>query len=175
MGRMDEVERIIGTYHKDHPDISPIDRIIPLFLMSIIRGQQAKFDDAVKLLEEGRQLVQTHSTTSGLAYMEYTQARLHIVKKEWQAGFDAFSNLADLLQKSGARWYQARLYGEWADACLLRGGPDDPASAVSFYKKAILIYQDINLPRYIERMEARIASAFQLPRVQPTDDVGPLI
>ncbi len=152
MERVEDAEQVLNSFVMDHPEISPVDRIFSVMMLGAVRIRQGRIDEARKLLEDGHHMVEKYSTSSGKALVFYTQARLQVAQGEWQAAFETFDQLASILQGNGARWYQARIYREWADAHASRAEAGDAEQAVALYHRAIQIYKDLKLPRYIDRV-----------------------
>jgi tetratricopeptide (TPR) repeat protein len=89
-------------------------------------------------------------------WLSRAEAHLAAAEGRWPAALAAFERLAGLCRRVGARWYEARIAREWAEALVARGEAGDRQQAFSLLGKAAAEFDAIGAPFYAEQAEQRI-------------------
>jgi len=156
MGNLEEAERVLNTDIGSIEDIQYIDQLIQIFTLAAVYMRQNRLKDAQQLMEKGRAMVKSQPTFSGQAYLHYAEGRLAVAEKRWEDAFRLFEELVQLTEQLNTRWYQARVYHEWAQAYHLRNLEGDSGQAIKLLRRALEIYSDLNLPQFMTLVEEKL-------------------
>jgi len=156
MGNLEEAERVLNTDIGSIEDIQYIDQLIQIFTFAAVYMRQNRLKDAQQLMEKGRAMVKSQPTFSGQAYLHYAEGRLAVAEKRWEDAFRLFEELVQLTEQLNTRWYQARVYHEWAQAYHLRNLEGDSGQAIKLLRRALEIYSDLNLPQFMTLVEEKL-------------------
>lgn len=99
--------------------------VAPRGELAIVYAYQGRHKEAAALLHQAEEL-----SSGGDSYYEHGQlnqarALIAVCEQRWQEAFAYFATAVQNTEAIGARWFQADLTRQWAEAHLARGEPAD--------------------------------------------------
>ena len=89
--------------------------------------------------------------------MLWSESHLALLEGQWSQALTAFQATFDTLGSVKARWYQARVRIDWAEAHLARGESGDRERAVALLREAEAEFEAMGAHGYLERVRRRLA------------------
>jgi hypothetical protein len=89
-------------------------------------------------------------------YLSWCEAHLALLEEQWPEALAAFKATFDALGDAKARWYQARLLVDWAEAHLARGEAGDYERGLELLREAEAEFDAMGAHGYVERVRGRL-------------------
>jgi hypothetical protein len=93
--------------------------------------------------------------------LAWTESRLAFAEKRWADAWTAFECAHQIVAQCGACWYEAQILTEWADALAAHGAPDNLQQARNRYRQALALYEQMNIPLGIEKINQKLIALEQ--------------
>ena len=127
-------------------------------LESVRRTHRGELEAARNLLASAReQAAEQGELVLWEPYLSWAEASVALAEGQWPEALTAFKATYDSLGHVKARWYQARILIDWAEAHLARGEPGDRTRAGQLLQEAQAEFEAMGAQGYIERVKARLA------------------
>lgn len=156
MNQLEQAKQVMAETLQLGTVALPNDYAIASLVLCAIYIRQNHLKEARQLLENTRYAVASRPFFGSEAILKWTEARLAVAEGRWQEAFAIFAALEAALFRLSVPWYRARILEEWAEAHLRRGEKQDLSRAQAIILQAEKIYDELGLPRYIERLQKKI-------------------
>ena len=134
----------IGIYER-----GDLDGTSALCLLSELRACQGRLSDAHSLLRTAQDSTNQRPVVWQNVWLLWTEARVAAAAEQWTEALEAFEAAAGLCSQHGIRWWWARVLQEWAQTHALRGQPTDLARARVLLREALVLFEELDVPRYV--------------------------
>jgi serine/threonine protein kinase/tetratricopeptide (TPR) repeat protein len=158
-GRIEEAQAALAEANQYSQFLETSTKATILCLMAVVHLRQGDHDGTRHLIEEAHTLLSPRTFPQQNAYILWISAALAATEKRWQEALEDFSAADKLIASVGARWYQGRLLQDWADVYLMRNESGDQERARELLKKSLALYQNMDLPNFIQLTQDRLAEA----------------
>ena len=136
---------------------APYQHKMALYALTCVRARQGRPAEARTLLAETRRHLTWHMRVVDEARLTLAEALIAIAEHEWASALAYFAETARLFDRYGMRWWRARIILDWSAVYEQRGTPADLEHARSLLRDALILFEYLECPGYVERVQERIA------------------
>jgi serine phosphatase RsbU (regulator of sigma subunit) len=120
----------------------------PRCLLSEVRALEGRLQDARALLDTAQEEANLRPIALEKVWLLWAEARVAAIAERWTEALATFEAAAGLCSQLGIRWWWARVLQEWAIAHVSRGQPTDLARARVLLREALVMFEELGVPRY---------------------------
>ncbi len=131
--------------------------ILAQCMQGVRLARQGELEAANRLLTTAReQAIKQGELVRWEPYLSWAAAHLALLEGRWPEALAAFKATHDSLGHMKARWYQARVLIDWAEAHLARGEPGDSDRAAELLSEAEAEFEAMGAHGYLQRVKERL-------------------
>ncbi|HRQ40873.1 MAG TPA: protein kinase [Chloroflexota bacterium] len=99
--------------------------VSPRTELAVVYAYQGRHEEAAALLRQAEELVGDGVSFHEQGQLNQAKALIAVRQRRWQEAFGHFAQAVQSAEAIGARWFQADITRQWAEAHLARGEADD--------------------------------------------------
>ncbi|MCL4267752.1 MAG: protein kinase [Anaerolineae bacterium] len=132
--------------------------VAPRAELAIVYAYQGRYEEAATLLHQTEELSSGGDSFYEHGQLNQAKALIAVCEQRWQDAFLYFATAVQNTEAIGARWFQADLTRQWAEAHLARGEPADRQRARELLQQSEAAFAAMQNDYQLARVRALLAS-----------------
>lgn len=137
--------------------------VVPRCELAVVYVCQGRHAEAQALLEQARQLINQDQAYHEQARLNLSEALIAVQEQRWSEAIAHFAEVAVATEQLDARWYQARVRLQWAEAHLARGEAADYQLAYDLLQQCHALFTAMKNSFYLAKVEEKLAKMPAIP------------
>jgi len=125
-------------------------------LMSMIRTQQGRLEEAQFFLDEAGEANDLQSIPINRGWLSIAEAKLRTVEENWTNALAAFNLALDVFTELQMRWWRARVLLDWAEMYAVRDMSTDFKQAIELLREAQASFDYMGATFYSELIKGKL-------------------